>query len=257
MSRAVAAPGLAVPARRVDGRVVLGLLIFVAAVGAGVYFWTSLDETVGVLVLARDVAPGSALQADDLASVRMKLPPELASTAVRSGDREQVVGRVASEPLHAGSLLSLAGLQGLPEVPEGGGVMAIPVKPESAVGGHLQVGDRVRIVATGPQGAESPKTETVLAEAVVYDVGRAAPVGLGSTGSAQGTAAPIAYVSVVVRSPEEMERLAFARERSALDLVWLPPTGRAVATPAAAPAAVPAPTAVPQPTATSAATGGG
>ena len=239
MSRAVAAGGLAVPARRVDGRVILGLLLFVGALGAGVLFWTSLDETVAVVVLARDVAPGSTLQADDLTIVRMKLPPELAGAAIRSSDQEQVVGRVASEPLHAGSLVNLAGLQGRPEVPAGGGVMAIPVKPESAVGGQLQVGDRVRIVATGPQGAEAARTETVLAETVVYDVGRAAPVGLGSTPSTEQAAAPIAYISVVVRSPEEMERLAFARERSALDVIWLPPTGRVVATPGQVPTAAP------------------
>jgi Flp pilus assembly protein CpaB len=226
--------------------VILGLLLLVGALGAGVFFWTSLDETEGVLVLAHDVPPGATLQADDVAIVRMKLPPELAGTAIRANDQERVVGRVASEPLHVGSLLNLAGLQGLPEVPVGGGVMAIPVKPESAVGGQLQVGDRVRIVATGPQGAESAKTETVLAETVVYDVGRAAPVGLGSSpGTAQATT-PIAYISVVVRSPEEMERLAFARERSALDVVWLPPTGRTLATPA------PAPTSAPEPTPTSA-----
>lgn len=246
MARASVTPGFTFPRRRVDARAILGLLLFIGALGAGVYFWISLDETVAVLVLARDVPPGAALQADDVAIVRMRLPPELAGSTILASDREQVAGQIASEPLHTGSLLNLAGLQGLPEVPVGGGVMAIPVKPESAVGGRIQVGDRVRIVATGPQGAESAKTETVLAETVVYDVGRAAPVGLGSTpGTAQATA-PIAYISVVVRSPEEMERLAFARERSALDVVWLPPSGRAVATPA------PAPTLAPQPTPTSA-----
>lgn len=248
MARASVTPGLSIPSRRVDARAILGFLLFIGALGAGVFFWTSLDETEGVLALARDVPPGATLQADDLVTVRMKLPSELAGAVVRSSDQEQVVGRVASESLHAGSLLILAGLQGLPEVPAGGGVMAFPVKPESAVGGRLQVGDRVRIVATGPQGAESAKTETILAEAVVYDVGRAVPVGLGtSPGTAQATA-PIAYISVVVRSPEEMEQLAFARERSALDVVWLPPSGRIAATPAPAPT----PTSAPQPTPTSA-----
>ncbi len=225
MARGANAGRLAVPERRVDVRVLIGFLVFFGVIAGGLLFWQSQDETTPVLALARDVAPGEVLQAEDVSVVRLKLPPELATAVVPAAEGGQVVGRVASEPLHAGTLLSLEGLKGRPEVPPTGGVMAIPVKPESAVGGRIRVGDRVRVIATGPQGSDSARTETVLAEALVYDVGLSAPLGpLAATTSDRGNGS-IAYVSLVVNSPEEMERLAWAKEKAAVDLVWLPPRG--------------------------------
>ena len=191
----------------------------------GLAFWGALDETEPVLALASDVPPGAALEPGDLAIIRLKVPPELAGSVVGSAEAESLLGRVASEPLRAGELLSIARLGGMPAVPPAGGIMAVAVKPETAVGGKIAIGDRVRVIVSlaGPSG--EARSETILPEAVVHDIGRSAQLSLSSSGTGERAPAPIATVSLIVRTPAEMERLAAAKAKGTIDLVLLPPRG--------------------------------
>jgi Flp pilus assembly protein CpaB len=188
------------------------------------------------------VPAGAALQAADLQTVALRLPIELQGTAIAAAEEGQVVGRVASGPLHPGELLVRAQLGGRPAVPPGGGVIALPVGATSAAGGRIQVGDHVRIIATWNKGRDDARTRTVLPDAVVEDVTFAAPTALGGGGRADQ--ATVSALSVVAPDPTAMEQLAAAKEDAALDVVWLAPPAPAggVGPVHAAPTAVAAPT---------------
>jgi hypothetical protein len=111
--------------RRLDARVTLGFLLFVIAPGGGIALWSTLDASEAVLVSTRDIAHGSALVPEDVAVIRMKVPPELSGNVARAAERENLTGRIADEPLRGGELLSVVRLGGKPIVPPGGSVMAI------------------------------------------------------------------------------------------------------------------------------------
>src|SRR5262249_51323607 len=143
----------------------------------------------------REVPAGSTLQVADLQTVSMRLSVELAGFVLGAADRDRVVGRVTGEPLHLGELVGWVRLGGRPAISPGGGVVALPVSVASAANGRIQVGDHVRIVATWNKGRDDARTQTVLPDAVVYDVVLAPPGGLGS-GYADATS--LSSLSVVV-----------------------------------------------------------
>ena len=107
-------------------------------------------------------------------------------------------------------------------MPPTGGIMAVAVKPETAAGGQIQVGDRVRVISSLALPSGEVRAETILVEALVHDLGRATQLGLNSTVSGERPPAPIATVSLVVKSAAEMERLAAAKTKGTIDLVLLP-----------------------------------
>jgi Flp pilus assembly protein CpaB len=230
------------PARRIDVRLLAGLFVLVVTVFAGLGFWQAMADETPILVVAREVPAGSALSAADLQTVSMRLPSELSGYALNAVDQNRVVGRVASEPLHPGELIGWAQLGGRPAIPPGGGVVAFPVNAASAANGRIQVGDHVRIVATWNKGRDDARTQTVLPDAVVYDVVLAPPSGLGS-GRADATT--LSSLSIVVNDATTMEQLAAAKESAALDVVWLPPAGRVVVPAAPTPLPPATPTGAP------------
>jgi Flp pilus assembly protein CpaB len=211
------------PARHIDLRIVLGLFLVLLTLGGGLVFWQTLDQTTPVLVYARDFPAGAAIQPDDLTTVSFAVPPELQGVVVTASDRRDVIGKVAAEAVHQGGLVQLVHLSGRPAVPSGGGIVALPVSATSAAGGQLRIGDHVRVIATWNRGRDDAKTETILPDAVVEDVGRSATTSLGDS-SASSAGAAINWVSVVVTSSTDMEALVAAKENAALDLIWLAPS---------------------------------
>lgn len=224
MARTLTSERLAQPARRVDVRVLAGLVLLLVTLAGGYLFWQSRDETQTVLVYARDVPAGAAIRSEDLATVSFVVPSALSSVVVPASARDRLVGRVAAEKLHAGGLVQEAALTGRPAVPPGGGVVALPVSATSAAGGRIGIGDHVRVIATWNRTRDDAKTQTILADAVVEDVGRAPTSELGAAAAGGAGNGPIAFVSVVVNDPTEMEQVVAAKENAALDLVWLAPS---------------------------------
>jgi Flp pilus assembly protein CpaB len=226
MARVMTTGRLIQPARRLDIRVLTGLLLLLATLAGGALFWQSLDRTRAVLVYARDVPAGALIQSSDLTSVSFAVPAALRDTVVPVAERDQIIGRVAGEDLHAGGLVQRASLSGRPAVPPGGGIVALPVSATSAVGGRLQIGDHVRVVATWNRARDHARTETVLPDALIEDVGRAPATDLGASVDGGPVDSAISYVSVIVNDSAEMERVVAAKENAALDLIWLAPPSR-------------------------------
>lgn len=104
------------PARRFrppgwrDPRLVVGLALVAVCVLAGGRLMAGADETEPVWALRRDLPAGAAVTADDLRTVRARLPGETRERYYL-GDQEPGSGRLARD-LRAGELLARSALAG-------------------------------------------------------------------------------------------------------------------------------------------------
>jgi pilus assembly protein CpaB len=122
-------------------------------------------ETTAVVVAARDLAPGTRLETDDLRLARVSpdTVPEGAVTAV-----EQLTGEQLTGPLHGGEVLTDARVLSPELVGQyGDGLVATPVRlPDADVVALLEAGDRVDVyAATGDLG--EPADQVVSAARVI------------------------------------------------------------------------------------------
>lgn len=100
------------------------------------------DARTQVLAVARPVAAGQVLAAEDVRVVRIVPAPELGTVA--ASESSTVIGRAAAVPLVAGSLLSRAEIGPAAWPAEGQVVVAVPVKTSRladgvAAGSHVLV----------------------------------------------------------------------------------------------------------------------
>jgi Flp pilus assembly protein CpaB len=214
-----AAPGrwtrLTAPGR-VDGRMLLGVVLVAVSVIGGLLFWGSARETVPVLVAARDLPAGHVVERDDLSVTRLKADGTLAPLTISEAELDSVVGRTLGSAVHAGELvvkpdLAEGVLIGSKEV-----AITIPVEADAVYPG-LRQGDSVAMLATPAEG--EGLTVTILDHAVVYDVslepGRIA-IGRDSGAEDRG----LTNVTLVV--PEaEAERVAQATVKWTVTLALL------------------------------------
>ena len=129
----------------INGRTLLGLLIFAAALFGGQRVMQNAENTVTVWTAARDVPGGEVIDRTHLRVAEVRLPSDLlASYALASTPLE---GTVATRPIAAGELFSTAWIADGTEL-DSGRVISIPLQPEHAVGGTLSPGDRIDILAT-------------------------------------------------------------------------------------------------------------
>jgi Flp pilus assembly protein CpaB len=160
--------------------------------------------TATVVVAARDVEAGHALEVDDLALAPVPLPEPPAAL----DDVSRAIGKVTVTPLLAGETVTATRLA------EGGGSLAIDVPPGflgvtlgvSAVPEGLVPGDRVDVLATFS--SARPYTTTVADDVAVL---RVPGQGSGAFGAAGGTER-----IVVVVAPEIARQLVHAGATGAL-----------------------------------------
>jgi Flp pilus assembly protein CpaB len=214
------------PRRWNIGALLSALLVVLCGLGA----LTTINRnaaTEGVLVFARDVPPGAVLTAEDLRVEQQRLGAASYAVVVPDTEINRAIGKRLTEPGHAAAPLLRA------QLVDGGGLaagqvaMAIPVKPESAVGGRLREGDRVRVFGTTGKGQPESKTTVLLPQATVYAVGREQRAGTvggfaGGTGQADANLGAITWIVLLV-SDEEAETISNARWNGELDVVLLPP----------------------------------
>lgn len=131
------------------------------------------DETVGIVVAARDIPPGLTITTDDLQKrdlPEIYIPDEVFRTP------EEVVGRVAMERVLQGEFIreerladpeAGVGLNAI--IPRGMRAISVDVKDASAVSGFLNPGNFVDVVGTFTD-AEKPSTRTLLRAVTVLAV---------------------------------------------------------------------------------------
>ena len=152
--------------RRSPSMALVGLasLVLGALVAAGAY--VGLDRRQSVLVVARPVASGQVIAAEDLRVAEVSASPGAAT--VPSGRRGEVVGKTAAAALVPGAVLAPAHVGTTSSLGRGEAVVGVPLKAGQAPSG-LRAGTRVQVVDTGGT-ASAPLV--VASGAVVADLQR-------------------------------------------------------------------------------------
>jgi Flp pilus assembly protein CpaB len=143
---------VAAPRRRLAAGHLVMLLAGLLGVALTLAVVRRADDTVGVLVADRDLLPGHVLAGDDVRVEQVHGDASLLAALVPAGrpvDEAVLAGAVtAGEPLLARSL-------GAPARPGAARTMSFAVARARAVGGALEAGDRIDVVAADPHGGGS------------------------------------------------------------------------------------------------------
>lgn len=210
--------------RHVDWRAVFGVFLTLIAFGGSVAFWTLTSDTRAVLVATRDLPAGATLTPTDVEVARVRVDDSIYQAAVPSADLNSLVGKQLAEPIHANQILARAQVSPRPRLGPGQLVMAIPIAPESAVGGTLRPGDEVEVLLTTDKGKPEARTTVVLPRATVYDVGHNSTVGAVNVDVTNATFSqgPVRWLTLVI-SQDQAVNLAQAKWAGELDVALLPP----------------------------------
>lgn len=129
------------------GRAALGgLLVAVAAVGTfAAASGATADPRQSFVVARGDVAVGQRLTRADLATGRMDLPSFVRRRAFAASEVDELVGSVVIGPMARGELVQASSV--VRDAPEGRQV-SLALDPARAVGGDLQAGEFVDVLAT-------------------------------------------------------------------------------------------------------------
>lgn len=164
-----------------SGRAMLGaLLVSISALGVvAAYRSANVDQRRDVLIIGRDVEPGATLTENDLAFAKMDL---VSATDERSfADPGAVVGATALVAMKKGDLISPSMLtEGERSASTPGRMIALALPPEQALGGRLNVGDRVDVLSLAGSGQDAA---ILVRDARVAFVAAPTKAGIGSAGS--------------------------------------------------------------------------
>lgn len=147
-SRPPAAPPAAAPGLR--GRLSGGhVVMVVAALAAAVLNYGLLraaDDGVRVAVAARALEPGAPVGPDAFAVAEVTVDGAVLASLVRAERVGDLEGWVPVTGVPEGAPVRRADLQ-RPSAPDEGRAMSLPVEAAHAVGGDLEVGDRIDVIA--------------------------------------------------------------------------------------------------------------
>lgn len=199
--------------RRLDLRVVVGIVLMLVAVVGGSSLIRSAQERTPILLAAGTVQPGEVIEASDLRVAELSLPAGVAY--LPASMKGEIVGRVAAEPLSDGKVLGPGSVSETAPLAPGTVAVTLLLPAESAVGGDIRAGDRVAVIASpGPDqaAADASPTTILFTEIPVLSVRQA------STAEGQGL-----LVTLTLRL-EEARALAEAKSRGRVDLALVPGT---------------------------------
>jgi hypothetical protein len=184
----------------------------VLGAGAASSMWAAaLGDRVSVLASAREIAAGERIELSDLRTVDVAADTGLAVLGV--GERDGVVGQLATVTVPAGSLLQPAHLTSESLIPSGRAVVGVSLEPGALPVYELRVGDRVAVVDAAAEGHGE------LGEAEVFAV--------RAPGASTGASAVSSTATVVSLLVARSEAAAVARAAGANEvrLVLVEQTG--------------------------------
>jgi pilus assembly protein CpaB len=214
--------------RRLDLRVVLGIILSLLAVLGSVAYWTLTSDARSVLIATRDLQMGATFQQEDLAVAGFRVDDAIYAKTIPAEELSSLVGRELAEPVHPQQLLVRAQVSNRPPFAPDQRAMTIAVSPETAVGGRIRPGDSVQVLVTTNKGTPEAKTEVVLPRVTVFDVGydqQLTVVGsMGSSDASQPSlgGGSLKSVTLVVSEPEALA-LGRAKWNGELDVLLLSP----------------------------------
>lgn len=125
------------------------VVMVVAALAAAVLNYGLLraaDDGVRVVVASRALEAGTPVEAEAFASAEVTVDDAVLASLVRTERAGDLEGWVPITAVPEGAPVRLADLQP-PSAPDEGRAMSLPVEAAHAVGGDLQVGDRIDVIA--------------------------------------------------------------------------------------------------------------
>lgn len=201
--------------RRIDLRVVTGLVLMIVAVAGGASLIRTAQERTPVLLVADHVQPGEVITDADLRVAEVSLAAGV--DHLPASARGEIVGQVAAEPLWEGKVISRASVSQGPPLPAGYAATTMLLPAESALGGDVRAGDHVAVISS-PSRDQAATGEVDPATILFPDV-EVLSVRPGSSVEGQGL-----LVTLTLRL-EDARALAEARSRGRVDLALLPGGG--------------------------------
>lgn len=175
------------------------------------------DNTVPVVVVTRDVVPGTRLRSDMVGTTRVHADDQSMRNLVAADDRDALLGSIVLASLRAGDLLERSGV-GAASTGRAARSVSFPVDASLAVGGEVAAGDRIDVLAAAHDGSA---TGYVL---VAADVVAVHAIGSGPLRGSDGQVSITVTVDAV-----GAQRLVAALH--AADLLVVRATGAAPVTP--------------------------
>lgn len=151
----------------VNWRIVIGVLLIVAAIGGGVVLSRRSDSSISVLSAARDLAVSSPVSPGDLAAVSVTIPESSRGQLIAASEVAEAAGLYPLRPLKAGELISRSAFSNSP-LPFHEVALAIP--PETPLDSRLVAGARVDIVATLDKGSSESRTVVLARDAEIVEI---------------------------------------------------------------------------------------
>lgn len=146
------------PRRALRSRVSSGHVVMVVAGLLGLLLSLSVlrraDQTVAVVVVARDLAPGTRLRPDMVRVTRIHAENRLLTNLVLADGLDELGGSVVLASLRSGDLLAYSGL-GPASTKRAARAVSFPIDSALAVGGQLSADDRVDVLAAANDGSSS------------------------------------------------------------------------------------------------------
>lgn len=165
--------GVSLPTGRA---IVGGLLVAVSGLGIlAAHRAATLPDRTEWLVVRRPIAAGATIAADDLALAPMTLATGSRSRAV--DDPADVIGRIALVPLAPGDLVLRSTTATTGDATAPGRRVGLALGAADALGGALEVGDRVDVVSVPPPDGAS---EVIVRGALVSAVDDGSEGGVGA-----------------------------------------------------------------------------
>ena len=197
--------------RRLDLRVVTGLLLMLIAVIGGSSLIRKAQARTPALVAKAEVQPGEVIKAEDVRIDEVSLPAGIGY--IPASARTEVVGQVAAEPLWPGKLLGPGAVSQAPPLRKGMVAFSLLLPLESAVAGEIRAGDRTAVLA-------SPRPEQAvgadeLGTTILFDDVRVLSVRQASAAEGDGV------LVVLALRLEEARAIAEARATGRVDLALI------------------------------------
>jgi hypothetical protein len=156
-----------------------GFLVAVASIGTfAAYRGSASGPSTRYAIAAHDIDAGQTVGPDDVKTAPVDLPGDLAAHAF--ADAAAIVGRVAVAPIAGGELVQTSAVTDR-EKADPRYELSLPVERARALGGDLDAGELVDVVATVGAG-EDAETTVVARRAAVVRVIDAKRSSVGSTG---------------------------------------------------------------------------
>lgn len=153
-------PQAAVRVRRLDLRIVIGVLLMLFAIAANATLIRKAQDRTPVLVAAQPVQPGEVITAEHLRTAWISAADGI--DYLPASDRASIVGQIAAEPLTPGKIIGKGAVVKTSPLPAGFVGMSLALKPERAAAGELRPGDRVGVIASTSPDRPDARTTILL-----------------------------------------------------------------------------------------------